>query len=228
MTSSSPYDIAGPQPDDAAWYPGYPGGGSAASGSSGAAVSGSSAADPASVVGPAVSSGPAAGTGNAAAWPAGYTQASTHPYPQDGAASPGGYQQPGYSQSGAAYPGGYPLAGYYQAPGQVSGGAYPGAYPQPVVHGPQYLAYPVGKSKVAAGVLGILFGWLGVHNFYLGYGGKGAGQLCLTICGLLTLILGIGFLIIMGTSIWGLIEGIMILSSPSGTRPWGMDAQGVP
>ncbi|WP_206610446.1 TM2 domain-containing protein [Actinomyces wuliandei] len=225
MTSSSPYDIVGPQPDDAARYPGYPGVGSAAPGSGGAAVSGSSAAGPSSVVGPVASNGPAAGTGNAVAWPTGYTQPGTYPaYRQAGVASPGGYQQPGYPQPSAAYPGGYPQAGYYQPPG----GGYPGAYPQPVAHGPQYPVYPVGKSKTAAGVLGILFGCLGVHNFYLGYGGKGAGQLCLTICGFFTLLFGIGLLMVMGTIIWGLVEGIMILSSPSGTRPWGVDAQGVP
>lgn len=220
MTSSSPYDIVGPQPDDTARYPEYPGAG---------AAPGSSAAGPASVVGPVVPSGPAAGAGNAVAWPAGYVQPGTYPaYAQAGTVSPSGYQQPGYYQSGAAHPGSYPQAGYYQAPGQVPGGGYPGAYPQPVASGPQYPLYPVGKSKTAAGVLGILLGWLGVHNFYLGYGGKGAGQLCLTICGFFTLIFGIGLLMIMGTIIWGLVEGIMILSSPSGTRPWGTDAQGVP
>ena len=32
------------------------------------------------------------------------------------------------------------------------------------------------KSKVAAGLLGIFLGWAGVHNFYLGYIGKGILQ----------------------------------------------------
>ena len=33
------------------------------------------------------------------------------------------------------------------------------------------------KSKLAAGLLGILLGSLGIHNFYLGYTGKGVAQL---------------------------------------------------
>lgn len=60
------------------------------------------------------------------------------------------------------------------------------------------------KSKIAAGLLGIFLGWLGVHNFYLGYNGKAVGQLLLTVlsCGVLS---GI-------SEIWGIIEGIMILT----------------
>lgn len=60
------------------------------------------------------------------------------------------------------------------------------------------------KSKTVAGILGIFLGALGVHNFYLGYTGKGVAQLLLTVlsCGLLSFISGI----------WGLIEGILILT----------------
>lgn len=55
------------------------------------------------------------------------------------------------------------------------------------------------KSKLAAGLLGIFLGGFGIHNFYLGYTGKAIGQLVLTL-----LSCGIG-------SIWGFIEGILIL-----------------
>lgn len=60
------------------------------------------------------------------------------------------------------------------------------------------------KKKVLAGLLGIFLGSIGVHNFYLGYIGKAVGQLLLTVlsCGVLSFISGI----------WGLIEGIMILT----------------
>ena len=60
------------------------------------------------------------------------------------------------------------------------------------------------KSKVGAGIMGILLGALGVHNFYLGYTGKAVAQLLITIlsCGCLAPVSGI----------WGLIEGIMILT----------------
>ena len=38
------------------------------------------------------------------------------------------------------------------------------------------------KSKMTAGLLGVLLGGLGVHNFYLGYTGKGIAQICLSFC----------------------------------------------
>lgn len=62
---------------------------------------------------------------------------------------------------------------------------------------------PNAKSKIAAGLLGIFLGTFGVHNFYLGYNGKGVAQLLITIlsCGMLSPV----------SAIWGLIEGIMIL-----------------
>lgn len=55
------------------------------------------------------------------------------------------------------------------------------------------------KSKLTAGLLGIFLGGLGVHNFYLGYTGKAIAQIVLSLC------FGVG-------AIWGLIEGIMILT----------------
>lgn len=68
----------------------------------------------------------------------------------------------------------------------------------------QYNNNPNAKSKIAAGLLGIFLGTFGVHNFYLGYTGKAIAQLLITIlsCGTLSVISGI----------WGLIEGIMILT----------------
>ena len=60
------------------------------------------------------------------------------------------------------------------------------------------------KSKIAAGLLGIFLGAFGVHNFYLGYTGKAVAQLLITL-------LSCGFLAF-ASSIWGLIEGILILT----------------
>lgn len=70
-------------------------------------------------------------------------------------------------------------------------------------------AYPVtgGKSKMAAGLLGIFLGSLGVHNFYLGYTGKAVAQLLLSIIGVFAC--GIGPI---AAWIWGLVEGIQILT----------------
>lgn len=66
------------------------------------------------------------------------------------------------------------------------------------------------KSKLVAGLLGILLGGLGVHNFYLGFTGKGVAQILLSFC------FGVGY-------IWGLIEGIMILLGKI-----DKDAKGIP
>lgn len=62
-----------------------------------------------------------------------------------------------------------------------------------------------GKSKMAAGLLGIFLGVWGVHNFYLGYKTKAIIQVLLGTVGC---ILIIGPII---SGIWGFIEGILIL-----------------
>lgn len=67
-----------------------------------------------------------------------------------------------------------------------------------------------GKSRLAAGLLGIFLGGLGIHNFYLGFVGKAIAQILLSFC------FGIG-------AIWGFIEGILIL-----TGNIDKDANGVP
>ncbi|MDO4243965.1 MAG: TM2 domain-containing protein [Actinomyces sp.] len=101
-------------------------------------------------------------------------------------------EQPGYQEP-------YAQAGYQQP------------YAQP--------AYGM-KSKVAAGVLGILLGTLGIHNFYLGHTGKGIAQLLISL-------LSLGMLAWVVT-IWGLVEGILILTAEPGSHPWGVDAYGTP
>lgn len=72
------------------------------------------------------------------------------------------------------------------------------------------------KSKIAAGLLGIFLGGFGVHNFYLGYTGKAIAQVLMGSLGILLTLFSCGILFIfifaaIGSSIWGLIEGIMIL-----------------
>jgi hypothetical protein len=72
---------------------------------------------------------------------------------------------------------------------------------------------PNAKSKMVAGVLGIVLGWAGAHRFYLGYTGIGIAQLVLSIvtCGL--------------AGIWGFVEGILILV---GHESFRTDAEGRP
>lgn len=74
---------------------------------------------------------------------------------------------------------------------------------------------PNAKSKIAAGLLGIFLGALGVHNFYLGFTGKAVAQLLISIlsCGTLS----------WASAIWGLIEGILLL-----TGSMNVDADGNP
>ncbi len=64
------------------------------------------------------------------------------------------------------------------------------------------------RSRVSAGVLGIVVGALGVHNFYLGYIGRGLIQLLVSVLGF-GLTDGLSA-VAMGT--WALIEGILILT----------------
>ncbi len=63
---------------------------------------------------------------------------------------------------------------------------------------------PNAKSKIVAGILGILLGCFGVHNFYLGYTSKAIAQLLISVLSC--------FILSPVSAIWGLIEGIMILT----------------
>ena len=75
-------------------------------------------------------------------------------------------------------------------------------------------------APLAAGLLGIFLGGLGVHNFYLGNTGKAVAQLLLTLVG--WILLGLGPI---AAAIWGFVEGIIILCSKPGS-PWHKDANG--
>ena len=74
---------------------------------------------------------------------------------------------------------------------------------------------PNSKSKIAAGLLAIFLGCFGIHNFYLGNTGKALAQLLITVlsCFVLSIVSGM----------WGLIEGILILTGSINT-----DANGNP
>jgi TM2 domain-containing membrane protein YozV len=72
--------------------------------------------------------------------------------------------------------------------------------PGVAVHDPRTGELYSTRNKVAAGILGLLFGGLGVHRFYLGYVGIGIVQIIVT-----GITCGIG-------SIWGFVEGILCLT----------------
>lgn len=86
-------------------------------------------------------------------------------------------------------------------------------------------AGPAVKSKMTAGLLGIFLGWLGIHRFYLGYNGIGVLMLILYIAGLILIIptCGGAIALLVGVSIWGLVEGILILAGS-----FDKDAEGRP
>lgn len=67
------------------------------------------------------------------------------------------------------------------------------------------------KSRLTAGILGILLGGIGVHRFYLGNIGIGILQIVVSL-----ITLGVG-------GLWGFIEGIIIIAGGN----W-KDAQGRP
>lgn len=130
--------------------------------------------------------------------------------------APAEYQQ--QAPSSQQYQGYPPTAPQYQAPAapQQFQGQYPQMSQQPPMPNPAY-GYPQPKSRLAAGLLGIFLGGLGIHRFYLGYTTIGVIQIVLTVfLGIFTL--GI-------VALWGLVEGIMILA---GANYFQRDAKGIP
>lgn len=77
---------------------------------------------------------------------------------------------------------------------------------------------PKRKSKIIAGLLAFFLGAFGVHNFYLGFIGKGVAQLLITL-------LSLGMLSWV-SAIWGIIEGIFIITSHEGDK-WHRDARDI-
>ncbi|TNC49498.1 TM2 domain-containing protein [Mumia zhuanghuii] len=137
------------------------------------------------------------------------------PYAQDPYAQQPGqppYGQPSYGQP----PYGQPPYGQQNPYGQQAPYVQQAAYGQHPPYGQQYYgAYvdPEAKSKLVAGLLGILVGGFGIHRFYLGYTTLGIVQIVVTL-----LTCGIG-------AIWGFIEGILYLVGADG---WKTDARGRP
>jgi TM2 domain-containing membrane protein YozV len=134
--------------------------------------------------------------------------------PQDGYAQA---QQPYEQQQYAQQP--------YEQPASYAQQPYPGQpygqqpYPQQPYPGQPYgWEDPNAKSRLAAGLLGIFLGALGIHRFYLGHTGLGLTMLLISVLSLGTLAWAVG--------IWGLIEGILYLTAKQGS--YSVDSQGRP
>lgn len=63
------------------------------------------------------------------------------------------------------------------------------------------------KSKVLAGLLAIFLGFLGIHNFYLGYVTKGIIQLVISLLGIFFYGSGTIFMFI-----WAVVEAVLIFT----------------
>lgn len=74
-----------------------------------------------------------------------------------------------------------------------------------------YMPEVSSKSKFIAFILALFFGWIGLHNFYMGHTLRGLMQIALQVVCLVTLILGIGLLIEIPFFLWVFVEIIMIL-----------------
>lgn len=124
-----------------------------------------------------------------------------------------------YGQNGSYYAqSGQTGQSAYDPNAQQNGYTQPNAYTQP--NGQPLPPGYVPRQKIVAGLLGIFLGSLGIHNFYLGNTTKAVVQLLLTV---------VGWIILIGpvvASIWGLVEGILILCSDIGS-PWHRDGRGV-
>lgn len=72
------------------------------------------------------------------------------------------------------------------------------------------------KSRLAFILLGLVLGFLGIHNFYLGKTGRGAGQLIMFSLGLLLCSIGVGFLAIVIEAIWILVEICSVSTDANG------------
>jgi len=89
-------------------------------------------------------------------------------------------------------------------------------------------AAPGSKNKVAAGLLAIFLGGLGIHKFYLGYTGPGLVYLLVNTIGWVVTIFLLG-LPNMALGIMALVEGIIYLTKTDeefeqtyvvGKKPW--------
>jgi TM2 domain-containing membrane protein YozV len=68
------------------------------------------------------------------------------------------------------------------------------------------------KSRGLYIILGLFLGWLGIHNFYAGFHGRGAAQL------IITTLLGWLYIGVVITAIWALIEVCTITEDATGDK----------
>ena len=170
----------------------------------------------------------AAGAGAAAAAASPYQAASQQAAEPEPSPFEKGYKQ-GYAWAAGDSPAqDSPWADPFKQGSESQTGQPESPYAQPTYAEPTYAqpAAPVfsattAKNHIAAGILAILLGALGVHKFYLGYTTEGVIMLLVTL-----LTFGIGASIM---AVIGIIEGILYLvktdeefyyTYEAGRKPW--------
>lgn len=66
------------------------------------------------------------------------------------------------------------------------------------------------KSTGTAYLLWFFLGAVGAHRFYLGYTGSAVAMLLLWLFSLVTLIIGVGLLVLLGIFIWWIVDAFLI------------------
>ncbi len=68
------------------------------------------------------------------------------------------------------------------------------------------------KSAGVAYLLLIFLGGFGAHRFYLGKTGTAVGQLALSLLGWLTVMIGVGFLLLAALGVWLIVDLFLVPS----------------
>lgn len=94
----------------------------------------------------------------------------------------------------------------------------PPAPPKPIAQEP--------KSRLAVGIVALILGSLGIHNFYLGYKGRGYAQFFMTLFSYVVMTFtNVSSAVITAViaTIWALVEAIRILSGSVNTDAYGIE-----
>lgn len=119
-----------------------------------------------------------------------------------------------------------PAPGWYVEPGKPGvlrywNGAGWEEWRKPLVEAPSVTQGQ--KSLAVAYLLAILFGGLGIHNFYLGRTGAAVGMLVLYVLGVLTAVFFVGLLLLAAVGTWLIVDLCLI---PSYVRTSALRAVG--
>ncbi len=109
-----------------------------------------------------------------------------------------------------------------QPPAQPSAAPYGYTPPQPMYSPPQYQPQPgmapppgyIQRSRIAAGILAIFLGYLGIHSFYLGNTSQGLMKLLISL-----LTFGIGAIVM---TVLGILDGVKLLDGRINTDAYGV------